>query len=161
MASTEVCILAVDPGVSGAVAFYFPSRPEPIGAEDIPVAGGEIDAATVAKRIRQMGPTVAIVEKVGAMPKQGVSSTFKFGRAYGTALGVIQALGVPLHLVSASTWKRHFRLDSDKDKSRALALRLWPGSVHFSRKKDHGRAEAALLARYAAEKIGGANYGTS
>jgi crossover junction endodeoxyribonuclease RuvC len=36
----------------------------------------------------------------------------------------------------------------------ALALRLWPSrSDLFGRKKDHGRAEAALLARYGAELI--------
>jgi crossover junction endodeoxyribonuclease RuvC len=66
--------------------------------------------------------------------------------------GVIAASGVPLHLVSPSKWKRHFGLGSDKEKSRALALRLWPGrSDLFGKKKDHGKAEAALLARYLAE----------
>lgn len=149
----EICILGVDPGVSGAVAFYFPARPDLIAAEDVPVAGGEIDAATLAQRINQLAPSVAIIEQVGAMPKQGVSSTFKFGMAYGTVRGVVQALGIPMHLVTPTRWKKHFRLDADKEKARALALRLWPETRHFSRKKDHGRAEAALLARFGAETI--------
>jgi crossover junction endodeoxyribonuclease RuvC len=147
------CILGIDPGLSGAMSFYFPDAPAHITAEDLPLAGGEIDAATFAQRIRQMAPTMAIIEQVNAMPKQGVSSTFKFGQAYGTARGIVTGLGIPLHLVTPATWKKHFRLDADKEKSRALALRLWPTAPHFGRKKDHGRAEAALLARYAAETL--------
>lgn len=149
----EHCILGIDPGASGAIAFYFPSRPELVSAEDVPLAGGEIDAATLARRINQLRPTMAIIEQVGAMPKQGVSSTFKFGTAYGTVRGVVQALGVPMHLVTPGRWKKHFRLDADKEKARALAIRLWPASRHFERKKDHGRAEAALLARFGAETL--------
>ena len=149
----EHCILGIDPGASGAIAFYFPSRPELVSAEDVPLAGGEIDAATLARRINQLRPTMAVIEQVGAMPKQGVSSTFKFGTAYGTVRGVVQALGVPMHLVTPGRWKKHFRLDADKEKARALAIRLWPASRHFERKKDHGRAEAALLARFGAETL--------
>lgn len=155
------CILGIDPGISGAVAFYFPDHPDRIAADDVPVAGGEIDAAALARRINQFAPTVAIIEQVAAMPKQGVASTFKFGAAFGTAKGVVLALGIPLHLVTPGRWKRHFRLDADKEKARALAIRLWPEFRHFERKKDHGRAEAALLARFAADTIlsGGAHGG--
>lgn len=151
--SVEPCILGIDPGLSGAVAFYFPSRSDLIAADDVPLAGKEIDAATLARRIAQMAPTMAVIEIVGAMPKQGVSSTFRFGQAYGTVRGVVAALGVPTHLVTPGLWKRHWRLGSDKEQARALALRLWPTSAHFSRKKDHGRAEAALIARYGAEVL--------
>lgn len=153
MSAVEPCILGIDPGASGAFAFYFPSCPHLISADDVPLAADEIDAATLARKIEQMRPTMAIIEQVGAMPKQGVSSTFKFGTAYGTVRGVVQALGVPMHLVTPGRWKKHFRLDADKEKARALAIRLWPASRHFERKKDHGRAEAALLARFGAETL--------
>lgn len=147
----EPCILGIDPGASGALSFYFPSRPELIAAEDVPLVAGDIDGAQLARRIVQMAPTMAVIERVGAMPKQGVSSTFKFGTAYGVVLGVVAALAVPTHLVTPAVWKKHFRLDADKEKARALAIRFWPASRHFERKKDHGRAEAALIARWAAE----------
>lgn len=149
----EPCILGIDPGASGALSFYFPSHPELIAAEDVPLVAGEIDAAQVARRIEQMAPTMAIIEQVGSMPKQGVSSTFKFGVAYGVVRGVVAALGVPTYLVTPSVWKKHYRLDADKEKARALAIRYWPTSRHFERKKDHGRAEAALLARFGAEAL--------
>jgi Holliday junction resolvasome RuvABC endonuclease subunit len=148
------CILGIDPGASGAFAVYFTDHPERVSVEDMPVVAGEVDAATLAKRIAAMAPDLAFVERVHAMPKQGVSSTFAFGRAYGVVLGVIGAAAIPLHLVTPGKWKAHMRLSSDKEQARALALRLFPAcSDHFKRKKDHGRAEAALICRYGAEVL--------
>ena len=152
MTQIPSCILGCDPGISGAIAFYFAEHPELIAVEDVPTVDGSIDVATMAARIRQMSPNLAVIERVGSMPRQGVSSTFKFGAAYGAALGVIGALGIPSTLVTSTKWKRHFNLDADKEKARALALRMWPArSELFERKKDHGRAEAALIARWGAE----------
>jgi crossover junction endodeoxyribonuclease RuvC len=111
------CIVAIDPGISGAIAFLYPEA----------------------------------LERVASMPKQGVASTFRFGRAFGTAIGVIGALKVPLIMVAPAKWKVHFRLSADKEQSRALALRLFPACAEqFQRKRDHNRAEASLLALYAA-----------
>lgn len=141
------CIMGVDPGVFGAVAFLFPDDMRLV-VMDIPTVDGQVDAVCVARRIRAMAPTMAIVEKVHSMPKQGVASTFKFGMAYGTVLGTIGALMIPLHLVRPPEWKKAFHLGADKERSRAMAIRLWPDEDQFTRKKDHGRAEAALIARY-------------
>lgn len=149
-----ICCVGIDPGsVSGAMAFYFPSHPDVITAEDLPTMDGELDAAELANRIRQMNPDFAMVEKVGTMPKQGISSAFNFGFGCGQINGVIAALGIPVHYVTPNKWKKACALDADKEKSRAAAIRLWPSSEHFKRKKDHGRAEAALLARYGANTI--------
>jgi crossover junction endodeoxyribonuclease RuvC len=150
----EPWILGVDPGLSGALGFYCSARPDQAAAEDMPVAGGEIDPVTLARRIAQRRPVVAVVERVSARPKQGVASTFKFGAAYGAVRGVLGALQVPVHLVTPGLWKRHYHLRSDKEDARALALRLFPAtSACFHRRKDHGRAEAALIARYGAEVL--------
>ena len=146
------CIMGIDPGVSGAISFYFPEHPHMVSAIDVPVVAGKIDSVSLAVRIAQMNPDLAIIECVGPMPKQGVSSTFNFGVSFGAVLGVVAAMKIPSRLVTPSKWKKHFALSADKEASRALALRLWPGrSELFARKKDHGRAEAALLARYGAE----------
>ncbi|MBR0990013.1 hypothetical protein JQ580_04695 [Bradyrhizobium japonicum] len=148
------CILGIDPGASGAIAFYFPDHPERVAVEDMPLAAGEVDPVNLAKRVAAMAPDIVFLERVNAMPGQGVSSTFKFGRAYGVVLGVIGAATIPLHLVTPAKWKGHLRLTSDKEEARALALRLFPAcGDHFKRKKDHGRAEAALIARYGAETM--------
>lgn len=148
------CIVGIDPGISGAVAFFFTAAPDMVSAEDAPVVAGMLDAATLAARIRQMKPDMAIVEQVSARPGQGVSSMFRFGQAYGMAIGVIAACGVPVCLVVPTKWKKHYGLSADKEDARKRALQLWPARAElFQRKKDHGRAEAALLARYGAEVL--------
>jgi Holliday junction resolvasome RuvABC endonuclease subunit len=148
------CIMGIDPGISGAVAFYFPATPSHVSADDVPVAGDQIAGGVLFDLIKKWQPDIAIIEHVNAMPGQGVSSTFKFGRSFGTVIGVVQASNVQLHFVTPTKWKKHFNLPSDKDRARELALRMFPNSTqHFTRKKDHGRAEAALIALYAAQTI--------
>ena len=148
------CILGLDPGVSGAIAFIFSDDPNRVAVEDVPVVAGEISAALLADRIKAFGPSIAMIERVSAMPGQGVSSMFGFGVSFGQARGVIGALNIPLHYVTPAKWKKHFRLSSDKEEARKLALHLFPScSTSFARKKDHGRAEAALIARYGFETL--------
>lgn len=141
-------ILGVDPGITGGIAFLYPDK---VAAFDIPVAGGEVDVDELVRIVRARQVSFAVIERASAMPKQGVSSTFKFGVAYGSLRTVVALCEIPYRLVTPGKWKNHFGLDSDKEKSRALAIRLWPGCGFFARKKDHGRAEAALIARYGAE----------
>ena len=86
-----------------------------------------------------------VIESVHAMPNQGVSSTFKFGMAFGAALALAERFGTTVHLVSPRQWKKSLKLDSDKDKSLELARQLWPNAP-LQRKKDNGRAEALLMA---------------
>ena len=148
------CICGIDPGINGAIAFFFTTHEDMVSAEDLPVVDGMIDAATLGRRLEQMVPDICVIEQVSAMPKQGVASTFRFGQAYGMALGVVCSLRIPLYFVTPARWKKHFRLSAEKEESRAKALQMWPGrSELFERKKDHGRAEAALIARYGAEVI--------
>lgn len=144
------CIMGLDPGVSGAVAFYFPDQRAGISAYDVPVVGKEIDAAALYDLIINYNPDLAVLEIVHAMPKQGVSSSFNFGMSYGIAKGVIGSIKIPTINVAPTKWKRHFGLSADKEQARALAISTWPFSDHFRRKKDNGRAEAALLALYGA-----------
>jgi crossover junction endodeoxyribonuclease RuvC len=150
---SPVCIVGVDPGRTGAVAFYSPDAPHLVTVDDVPVVGSEIDIPRLKRRLQQMRPTLAVIERVGSMPGQGVASTFKFGFAAGCIRGVVAGLDIPIELVSPTVWKRHFKLSADKEQSRALAVRYWPSCDGFGRKKDHGRAEAALIARYGAEVL--------
>jgi crossover junction endodeoxyribonuclease RuvC len=147
------CILGVDPGASGAIAFYFPAYPDRIMVEDVPIADGHLDATTLSRRIAQLKPDLAIIELVGAMPKQGLSSTFKFGVSFGKLQGIVAAQQIPSHFVTPQKWKKHFGLSADKEQARARALILWPSCDGFALKKSHGRAEAALLAKYGAEVV--------
>ena len=149
---TVIC--GIDPGITGAVAFYFTEAPGRIAVDDVPVAGGEINAPELAHLIRIHRPTFAVIERVSAMPGNGAVSMFNFGRSYGDVRGVVGAMGVPLHFVTPAKWKKHFGLSSDKEQSRLRAIRMFPTVAdRFKLKKHDGRAEAALIALYGAEVI--------
>ena len=77
------CIMGIDPGLSGAVAFYWPAEPHMITVSDMPVVAGFVDCARLGDLVRQIAPSFAVIEYAGAMPAQGRSSGFNFGAAYG------------------------------------------------------------------------------
>lgn len=148
-------ILGVDCGLSGAWALLTDDG-RLVAVGDMPAAGGVVSAHLLAvaldaaewAHMRRYGG-VAVVEIAGAMPGQGVSSTWKFARATGVVEGVLAGLGWPLHTVTPAKWKKGMGLGKDKGASRAMAARLWPDhAASFARVKDDGRAEAALIAEW-------------
>ena len=78
---------------------------------------------------------------------------FNFGEGFGIIKGVLGAFQIPYVEVDPGVWKNAMGLGADKAKSLALARKKY-GNEYFSRKKDHGRAEAALLAQFAYERLG-------
>jgi Holliday junction resolvasome RuvABC endonuclease subunit len=156
-------VLGIDPGaVSGGLAIVEINNgaaPQLIDAISLPVIGVKakqrIDVLALRDWIQQHRPDCAYVERGQAMPRQGASSGFKFGRGCGAVEATIQLLEIPLTIIEASAWKRKFHLrGGDKESGRQLAIQLFPTShTLFARKLDHGRAEAALIA------LAGANHG--
>ena len=149
--------IGIDPGISGAIAMVDDETSFCIRVEDMPwVITGfrstkQVNAPELAKMLTSMRYreyATVYLEQVHAMPKQGVTSMFNFGTSYGIVLGVVGALNLPLVLVSSGTWKRRAGLrGKPKDASRTLAQQLYP-EISLSRKKDIGRADAILIARY-------------
>lgn len=102
---------------------------------------------------------VAAVEKVGAMPHQGVSSMFSFGQSYGFIQGVLTALGIPYQLVPPRKWKAEFGLlNTSKEDSVRVAKRLFPGvnllPSERCRKDSDGMSDSLLMAEYARRHFG-------
>ena len=152
----RLTVLGIDPGLSGALAFFHPADNAVI-CYDMPRVQNEIDAHALAAIITKQSPTVAIIEQVGPMPRDGVRQAWRFSAANAVVKTVCALLNVPMSFVSASMWKKEMRLPGGpegKEKSRLMALQLFPKSaVLFARKEDAGRAEAALIARFAAMKF--------
>lgn len=100
-----------------------------------------------------------VVERVNAMPGQGVSSMFSFGQNYGFIQGLLTAYKIPFELVTPRVWKKEFGVTSDKNTSIAVAKRLFPDvslkRTERCKKDDDGCAEALLLAVVARRKFGG------
>lgn len=148
--------LGIDPGLTGAVAVLSDGRF--IAVEDIPtvVKGSgsvkrEIDPAGLIRLLREhcsadQEAQVAL-ERVNSMPGQGVSSVFSLGDSFGCIRACVAAVRLPVNYVAPATWKKHFKLTSDKELSRALAVRLFP-EAPINLKKHSDRAEALLMARW-------------
>lgn len=149
------CILAIDPGLTGAVAFYFTNLPYAVSVFDMPVVNGEVNAAELRDMIGNYKPDHAIIEQVGPMPRDGVKQAWRFSGAYATARTVVALLNIPMTLVVPGRWKKAMNVKGGpdgKEECRALAIRSFPACAgRFSRKMDQGRGEAALLALYAAK----------
>lgn len=148
--------LAIDPGLSGAVGLL--ENGVFVAVEDMPIVAkgfgsvkSEVNATALRALLARMAPAgehcAAAVERVNAMPGQGVSSVFSLGDSFGVARAIAAGLGLELHYVSPVTWKKHFGLSSDKEQSRALASRLFPDAP-LNLKKHADRAEALLMARW-------------
>ena len=145
--------LGIDPGLSGALAIVETINGLPLLVDtiDMPSIGtgakARVDVIAAAKWIGKHAPSAAYVERAQAFPGQGASSGFSYGRAVGAIEAVVALCSVPMILVEASAWKRRLHLPGkDKEAGRQRALQLFP-SQHdlLGRKRDHGRAEAALL----------------
>lgn len=118
-------------------------------------------------KAQQREDVYAVVEDVHAMPGQGVTSMFSFGRNKGIIEGMLLACGIDYKLVPPQTWKRHFglRLPHGTDKrtiknaSIQKAKELFPGVSLLATKrcvKPHdGMAEALLMAEYCSYINGG------
>jgi crossover junction endodeoxyribonuclease RuvC len=136
---------AIDPGaVSAAIAVFDDAAP--LLVDDLGTVDGMVDGIALVKLLQDMRIAQVVIERVHSMPKQGVASTFKFGMGVGVIHGVLSALWLPITLVTPAQWKGFHKLDADKEKARALALRKWPEHHdRLQRKKDTNRAEALLI----------------
>ncbi len=145
-------VIGIDPGLSGAIALL--RNGEFAEVWDMPTMGRgsgtkqQVNAAAVGLLLRECPPCKAWIEQVGAMPGQGVSSMFNFGKATGAVLGALGALQFPQESVTPQKWKREFGLiGKDKDIARTHAIQLMP-TAPLSLKKHGGRADALLIALY-------------
>jgi crossover junction endodeoxyribonuclease RuvC len=158
-------IMGVDPGLSGAIAFYHIKEDRPFLVADMPLTiapdkKNEIDVEALADLLIEYAPRIklAVVEDVHSMPGQGVVSMFRFGESKGIIIGLIAAHLIPIYKVKPAVWKSLTGLSRDKSASRALIVRMFPENRDdFRRVKDDGRAEALLLAVFGKRFLGNSN----
>jgi crossover junction endodeoxyribonuclease RuvC len=150
-----VKVLGVDPGIRGGLAIVEINNgaaPLLVTAIDIPTVGVKakerVDVIALQEWLLTHGPQHALIERAQAMPRQGASSGFKYGRAAGAIEAAIACAGIPMTIVEPTVWKKfHGLRGGDKEGSRQRALMLFPAAHSLlARKLDHGRAEAALIA---------------
>lgn len=142
--------MGIDPGKKGAMAI--------VDGENVRIVPFDKDEYMhqIAETAAAADPARCVLEHVGAMPGQGVTSTFSFGESFGWLQGVLEAWGIPYELVRPAKWKKEFSVTSDKNTSVNVARRLFPDvslrRTDDCRKDDDGMAEALLMAEYARRK---------
>jgi len=156
-----VIYIGIDPGLNGAIAFLDTEKGH-LSVVDMPTF--EVKRNNKAKRevsphgisdVLSLSQKISgvVLERVGAMPGQGVTSVFSFGRSVGVIEGVLAAEHIPVSIVTPQAWQKAAGVRGGKDGARQRACELFPNYAGlFARKKDDGRADAACMAWYAATK---------
>lgn len=159
-----VKVVGIDVGITGAIAAIDTVAGE-YQIADMPLVvhkgkrGGKakmpasmVAGRKLAKMLRNLDPkeTTVFIERVGAMPGQGVVSMFNFGHSAGVVRGVCEALGFKIVFVRPQVWKKtHGLLGTEKDAARILAISKYPSLAgDLKRKRDGGRADAILIAQW-------------
>lgn len=139
-------ILAIDPGKTGAIAVLNQAGAL-IEVQDMPPGLDPVGIATLLHDlVARHAPAYAAVERTHGRPGRSAVAMHGLGMASGLVLGVLAALRVPVVLLLPAHWKRRVGVTADKTSSLEMARLLWPDmAALFRRKRDDGRAEAALI----------------
>ena len=150
--------IGIDPGLTGAVGILFPYEEQAV--YDLPTMQNVRAAEKGRVRLHLDSPALCgllglfdpaecrvFLEYTQAGMK-GAIANYSLGHSSGIIMGTLSALGFTYEFVRPQEWKKEFGLlKAEKDASRKQAAALYP-LLPLSRKKDHGRAEAILLAEY-------------
>jgi crossover junction endodeoxyribonuclease RuvC len=159
-----VRVLGVDPGARGAVAFLQVSNGTILDLEVIDLPPYRIKGRTrldeyalareIDARLKFGRFDAAIIEQGGVRPQNGRVGAATFWLGLGAIRGIMAANFIPIETVSPAGWKQAMRVTGDKDASRQRASTVFPRWAGlWTRAKDDGRAEAALIALHGANRL--------
>lgn len=144
-------VLGIDPGLTGGLALIESGQPPRLlTATDVPTTGQKAKRRVVASAVlaflQKFKPDRAFIERAQAMPRDGNSSAFIYGRTVGYLECCIEGMNIPLRFIESSSWKKtHGLIGLGKKESRERAITLF-GPECFTLAEHHNRAEAALIA---------------
>ena len=148
----------IDVGFSGAIAVLDKDGKIVIDI-DMPIIQvgkkRELNEPNIHFILQGFQPLIVGIEKAQVMPGQGISSSGRYMASYGFLRGVCVGLGLEYHLIHPRTWKKVMMPDMPKEKEASIMRvgQLYP-DVILTRKKDHGIADAILIARYLKDTTG-------
>lgn len=143
--------MGIDPGKTGAVAMIT-VRPDmaPVYEVHDLIQNDQNILPVLLSHAVQTRSYKCLLEEIEHNNRWGTFVATKYGAEHGYVRGVLDCNPwVQYSVIRANKWKPHFGLGRDKDKSLELARILLPD--HLTRKKDHNRAEAILIAEYLRE----------
>ncbi len=156
--------LGIDPGLHGAMAliddkgkFYelidLPIKRKYLAPDNIKQC---IDAPklehVLSYLIAEYGCVEVYLEDVHGRGGWNAAISFGLGETVGALRSVIDMVELDLTLITPTFWKKYLKLSSDKEQVRAYAIKCFPDAAQYLKyKKNHDRAEALLIAKYAME----------
>jgi len=155
-------IIGIDPGFTGAIT-VLDEKSDIIELYDMPVIPvgkkTELDGPKIAKILANAelySKCHVFIEKCQSMPGQGVVGVGRYMEGYGRIRGIVEGLSMPYTLVQPRNWKKEMMPDMGKEKGQSIVRvkQLYP-NLDLPRKKDHGKADSVLIARYGWQTIGG------
>jgi crossover junction endodeoxyribonuclease RuvC len=141
-------IFGIDVGFSGAIA-VIKHNSFVIEVYSMPTLNTgskrELNTSAIKNLLSSYPHPKVFIEKAQAMPKQGVSSMFRYGETYGLLKGICIGLNIPYEIVRPQEWKKDMLKGMEKGKEAAIVKvqQIFPEVVL---KKNHNKAEAILIA---------------
>lgn len=153
--------IGIDPGKNGAYA-SIDAEGKFVEVGNFYVENGKVHSETLYWKLHCYGDESIkiITEQVNSRVGNSMPSVFNFGATCGRIWGICELFYNNLIYVSPQKWKKYFGLLKTKEQTiaegkelcRLKALEIFPEAAEYlKRKKDHDRAEALLIARYAWE----------
>ena len=142
-------LVGIDPGFTGGLSAISPMGNFLTGIRMPIVVSGKrklIDGNAIDNWAAQFDIQHVTIEAPNSMPRQGLQSTFNFGRACGAVETWAVTIGCPVTLVTPSIWKKALKLTPDKQASLDKARLLFGAHELWHVKANDGIAEAALIA---------------
>jgi len=118
-------VCGIDPGLNGGITFIHGESIESYPMPTINVGKKNVlDSSEIASLLKKNRPDRVAIEKVNAMPGQGVTSMFSFGYGAGILEGIVACLGIPFELVTPQRWMKIVLTGLDKSEGTKSSI-LW------------------------------------
>jgi len=156
MQKEKQLVIGVDIGMGGAIALFDQRMGKIITIDDMPTIKGEkgrrkldgLGVFSILNNHKRQGARMIVIEDLHVMFKNGAFASFSVGHGKGFFEGVSIGLDLEVIMISPQRWKKHYGLIKvAKEGAIQVAKDLHIGADRFlTRKMDHDRADAALLA---------------
>ena len=154
----DMRILGIDPGLTGgmatigdgfiAQAFVLPVIQDCYGKR-------KLASNSMLMTMRSAQADVICIERVSAMPGQGVTSMFTFGKIYGQLITLADLACSKVIYVTPQKWKKDLNISSDKQTAINRCAELFPNvnvlATERCKKPHLGMVEALLIGYWCKE----------
>lgn len=143
-------IIGIDPGQKGGIC-VMNAKGDVVDLVDVSKYTW-VDVADFLRFFKE--DSICYLEQVHSMPKQGVSSTFAFGKNYGLIMGILLGLGIGVVDVKPQEWMKTVGVGTRnkcasktewKNRLKGQAQKLYP---QLGKQINNNTSDAILIARY-------------